>query len=94
MTTARSYDRYKLTQLFHSKSVTFYQQLKISSSSHTTLTMKIFMALCVLFVGASCAPMLDHQLGNEWALFKRVHQKQYNSVEEESFRYVITDLFL
>jgi hypothetical protein len=52
------------------------------------------MALCVLFVGASCAPMLDHQLGNEWALFKRVHQKQYNSVEEESFRYVITDLFL
>jgi hypothetical protein len=55
--------------------------------------MKVFIALCVLFLGAYSAPMLDHQLGNEWALFKRVHQKQYKSVEEESSRYVITDLF-
>jgi len=48
--------------------------------------MKAFVALCVLFVGAYCAPMLDEQLGNQWTLFKRVHEKQYNSVEEEATR--------
>ena len=32
--------------------------------------------------------MLDEKLGNSWNLFKRVHQKQYGSVEEESARYV------
>jgi hypothetical protein len=52
--------------------------------------MKAVIALCVLFVGAYCAPMLDDQLGNAWNLFKRVHEKQYNSVEEESTRYVMT----
>jgi cathepsin L len=51
--------------------------------------MKAFIALCVLFVGAYCAPMLDEQLGNSWALFKRVHEKQYSSVEEESARRTI-----
>jgi hypothetical protein len=50
--------------------------------------MKVAIALCVLFVGAYCAPMLDEQLGSQWALFKRVHEKQYNSVEEETARYV------
>ncbi|CAF1037308.1 unnamed protein product [Rotaria sordida] len=30
--------------------------------------------------------MFDDQLGNAWTLFKRVHKKQYNSVEEESVR--------
>jgi cathepsin L len=48
--------------------------------------MKVVIALCVLFVGAYCAPMLDEQLGNQWTLFKRVHEKQYNSVEEETAR--------
>ncbi|CAF2632084.1 unnamed protein product [Rotaria sp. Silwood2] len=48
--------------------------------------MKVFIALCVLFVGAYCAPVLDNQLGNEWALFKSVYQKQYNTTEEENIR--------
>jgi len=30
--------------------------------------------------------MLNDQLGDAWALFKRVHQKQYHSIEEESLR--------
>jgi hypothetical protein len=34
--------------------------------------------------------MLDGNLGNSWALFKRVHQKQYNSDEEETARYIMT----
>jgi hypothetical protein len=48
--------------------------------------MKVFLSLCVLFVGAYCAPMLGNQLGNQWTLFKRVHHKQYNTIEEESIR--------
>jgi len=51
--------------------------------------MKAVIALCILFVGAYCAPMLDDQLDNAWSLFKRVHERQYNSVEEESTRYVM-----
>jgi len=51
--------------------------------------MKAVIALCVLFVGAYCAPMLDEQLGSHWALFKNVHGKQYSSVEEESGRRAI-----
>ncbi|CAF1384098.1 unnamed protein product [Adineta steineri] len=51
--------------------------------------MKVIIALCVLFVGAYCAPMLDEQLGNQWALFKRVHEKQYYSIEEETARRTI-----
>jgi cathepsin L len=47
--------------------------------------MKVVIALCVLFVGAYCVPMLDEH-NEQWALFKRVHEKQYNSVEEESIR--------
>jgi hypothetical protein len=53
--------------------------------------MKIFITLCVLFVAAYSAPMLDNQLENEWALFKRVHKKHYNSIEEENARYVMTN---
>jgi len=48
--------------------------------------MKVFIALCILFVGAYCAPMIDNQLNNAWTLFKHVHQKQYNSFEEETTR--------
>ena len=48
--------------------------------------MKACIALCLLFVGAYCAPMLGEQQANPWALFKRVHGKQYNSVEEEATR--------
>jgi hypothetical protein len=55
--------------------------------------MKVFITLCVLFIGAYCVPLLDKQLGNEWALFKRVHQKQYKTNEEESARYVIREFF-
>ena len=55
--------------------------------------MKVTIALCVLFVGAYCAPMLDELLGNQWALFKRVHEKRYTSVEEEINRYEQTNSF-
>jgi len=55
--------------------------------------MKVFISLCVLIVGAYCAPMLGNQLGNEWTLFKRVHHKHYNTIEEESIQYVMTDFF-
>ncbi|CAF3225378.1 unnamed protein product [Rotaria sp. Silwood2] len=48
--------------------------------------MKVIIALCVLFVGAYCVPVFDDQLNNEWTLFKRIHGKQYNSVEEETNR--------
>ncbi|CAF0975592.1 unnamed protein product [Rotaria sordida] len=51
--------------------------------------MKVIIALCVLFVGAYCVPVLDDQLNDEWNLFKRVHEKQYNSVEEETTRRAI-----
>ncbi|CAF1024289.1 unnamed protein product [Rotaria magnacalcarata] len=51
--------------------------------------MKAVIALCVLFVGAYCAPMLDEQLNSQWALFKRVHAKQYNTIEEETARRTI-----
>lgn len=51
--------------------------------------MKAVIVLCVLFVGAYCAPMLDEKLGSQWALFKNTHKKQYNSIEEETARYVI-----
>jgi cathepsin L len=33
--------------------------------------------------------MIDEQLNNQWALFKRVHEKQYQSVEEEAARRTI-----
>jgi cathepsin L len=33
--------------------------------------------------------MLDQQLGNQWSLFKRVHQKQYSTIEEETARRTI-----
>jgi cathepsin L len=50
--------------------------------------MKAVIALCVLFVGAYCAPMLNEQLNSQWNLFKRVHSKQYATVEEETIRRV------
>jgi hypothetical protein len=56
--------------------------------------MKVFIGLCVLFIGGYCVPLFDKQLGNEWALFKRVHQKQYKTNEEENARYVIREFFL
>jgi cathepsin L len=51
--------------------------------------MNVFIALCVLLVGAYCAPMLNKQLDDEWESFKNVHKKQYNSVAEESARRTI-----
>jgi hypothetical protein len=51
--------------------------------------MKIWIILCVFFVSASCAPMVDNQLSNGWALFKHVLGKQYKSLEEELARYVL-----
>ncbi len=74
----------------HNELVTFDRQSILSlSSRHTTSTMKIFIAICVLVVGTFCAPMLDNQVNSEWELFKRVHEKQYKTSEEESIRYVI-----
>jgi len=49
--------------------------------------MKAVITLCLLFVGAYCAPLLDEQ--NQWDLFKRTHEKQYNSLEEEAARRAI-----
>jgi hypothetical protein len=51
--------------------------------------MQIVIVFSVLVVGVFCAPMLDDGLGDPWALFKRVYQKQYSSIEEESVRYVM-----
>jgi len=45
--------------------------------------MKAFIALCLLFVCAYSAPTSNVELDAPWALFKRVHEKQYSSVEEE-----------
>ena len=53
--------------------------------------MKICIILYILIIGASCAPMLNNQLLNDWKLFKRVHQKQYATNEEENIRYVTKD---
>lgn len=50
--------------------------------------MKAFIALCLLFVGAYCAPMIDEQLNSQWELFKRTHEKTYATVEQEAARYV------
>ena len=55
------------------------------------LKMKILIVVSFLFIGAYCAPLFNEQLDNDWNLFKRVHQRQYNSVEEESHRYVDFD---
>ena len=48
--------------------------------------MKVIIVLCAFFLGAQCAPMLNEKLGTHWALFKNLHQKQYNSIEEETAR--------
>ncbi|CAF3327923.1 unnamed protein product, partial [Rotaria sp. Silwood2] len=71
-------------QLLHFYHVVFRQQTRIPLLQ--TTAMKVVIALCVLFVGAYCVPVLDEQLNDDWALFKRVHEKQYNSVEEEANR--------
>jgi hypothetical protein len=55
--------------------------------------MKIFIVISVLIVGAFCAPMLENLLDSEWELFKRVHQKQYKTSDEESIRYVIREFW-
>jgi hypothetical protein len=48
--------------------------------------MKVFIGLYVLVIGAYCAPMFDEQLDNQWSLFKRVQEKQYASIDEETTR--------
>ena len=48
--------------------------------------MQVSIVFCLLVAGAYCAPMLDEKLGNMWSLFKRVHKKQYNSVDDETSR--------
>jgi len=47
--------------------------------------MKVFIALCLLFVCVYSAPTLDAP----WTLFKRTYEKQYTSVEEEMNRQTI-----
>ena len=56
--------------------------------------MKIYIALCFLLVGASCAPIFNQQLDESWTLFKRVFKRNYASVEEENTRYVSSDLIM
>jgi hypothetical protein len=53
--------------------------------------MRVIIALYILVIGASCAPMFDKELDSEWELFKHVHQKQYKTIDEENIRYVIKD---
>ncbi|CAF3017585.1 unnamed protein product [Rotaria sp. Silwood2] len=48
--------------------------------------MQTFIVVYALFIGAYCAPMFDEQLNNQWSLFKRVHKKQYASIDEEMTR--------
>jgi hypothetical protein len=48
--------------------------------------MKIIFALCLLCVGAYCAPIFDDQLNDSWTLFKRVHKREYASTAEEIVR--------
>ncbi|CAF4820191.1 unnamed protein product [Rotaria sp. Silwood1] len=45
-------------------------------------TMKLVIILCVLFVGAYCAPVPNEQLNDQWNSFKKLHGKKYNFVEE------------
>ncbi|CAF1040579.1 unnamed protein product [Didymodactylos carnosus] len=47
--------------------------------------MKILIALCVLFIGAFCAPTFDTANNEGWNLFKQVHSKQYTN-DEETYR--------
>ncbi len=58
--------------------------------------MKVAITLCTLFISAYCIPMFDEELNNAWSLFKRVHKKQYASIEEEMTRYTKKsfDLFM
>ncbi len=51
--------------------------------------MKTIFVLCVLIVDAYCAPILDAKRDQQWSLFKHTHEKQYNSTEEETARYII-----
>ncbi len=51
-----------------------------------TLTMKSFIALCLLFVCIYSAPTFNSQLDVPWTLFKRTYAKKYASVEEEISR--------
>ncbi len=41
------------------------------------------------FVGASCAPTLNKEFSDKWALLKRMQSKPYKSVEDVSTQYVI-----
>ena len=61
--------------------VLLQRQLFLRSSLNTTSIMKLFIVLRVLVASAFCAPMPEDQLGDACALFKRVYQKQYNSLE-------------
>jgi cathepsin L len=45
--------------------------------------MKAFIALCLLFVAVYSAPTFNVELDAPWVLFKRTHEKQYASTEEE-----------
>ena len=48
--------------------------------------MKVFIVLYVLLGSAYCAPMLDEQLNNRWAIFKETFKKQYGTMDEEMTR--------
>lgn len=51
--------------------------------------MKAVLALCFLFIGVYCAPVVDETRNSQWELFKRVHEKTYATVEEEANRRTI-----
>ncbi|CAF4888278.1 unnamed protein product [Rotaria sp. Silwood1] len=48
--------------------------------------MQAFIVVYALFISAYCVPIFDEQLNYQWSLFKRVHKKQYASINEEMIR--------
>ncbi|CAF1538611.1 unnamed protein product [Adineta ricciae] len=48
--------------------------------------MKVFIAVCFLFVYVYSLPTFDATLDSAWALYKRTYEKQYGSNVEESKR--------
>jgi cathepsin L len=54
----------------------------VFQQTSSTLTMKAFIALCLLFVCVYSAPTFDAELDAAWNLFKHTYEKQYSFTEE------------
>ncbi|CAF1021254.1 unnamed protein product [Adineta steineri] len=58
------------------------------------MMMKICIILFTVFLSTYCVSILDEKLNNSWSLFKRIHKKQYVSIEEEITRRTIWESHL